>query len=136
MLNRIFAVLLALICVSSAPALAGRFDMTAYECEQMTPARDGVRCAVKYIDGMGSTLLIRIHTRATAPEDQRKRTMYNVGRTIHNFLASGGTWIMMRTTRKDGQVIERVCSRIRGGDSESCRDWHPAEKGSQLKFLD
>lgn len=128
--------LTALAAIHGSPALSGRFDATAYECEQIRPERDGIRCAVKSIDGMGDTLLIRVHARPTDPEERVKRTKYFIRRTIHNFLASGGTWIMMRTTGSNGVALERVCSRIRGQNTEHCNDWQPAPKSSQLSFLD
>lgn len=132
-----FSWLMALTCIAlSVPALAGRFDTSAYECEQISSKDYGVKCAVKYIDGMGQTLLIRVHRKATDPEERGKRIKYIIGYTIHNFLASGGTFIMMRTTNREGRILERSCSRIKGRDTESCHDWHPVEGKSQLSFMD
>lgn len=125
---KIFGVIAAACLVGiSLPANAGRFNVTEYECSQMNVQRDGIKCAVRYLDGMGDTLMIRIHGKPDEPKEKLARRKYMISVTIQNFLASGGTWIMMRTNRKDGQLMERVCSRRKGGTRESCHEWYPVK---------
>jgi hypothetical protein len=115
-----------LVLSVAASANAGQFSITEHECGQMNEKRDGVKCAVRDIDGMGYTLLIRVTRRqANDPPERHNRVKYMVATTIHNFLASGGIWIKMRSTDKNGRLLERVCSKIKHGNREQCGEWFP-----------
>ena len=122
---RLLTFVLPMLVVVAFPAAGGGLDQSQYECDQMTAKRDGIWCAVRRIDGMGETLLIRIHRKSTDPAEERRRTKYLVGRTIQNFLARGGIWITMRTTDRAGRVLERACSKVKGRMAEHCGTWRP-----------
>lgn len=123
-LRKTFVAIIALSVAFSANA--GQFSITEYECGQMDEKRDGVKCAVRDIDGMGNTLLIRVTRRqASDPPERHDRVKYLVATTIHNFIASGGIWIRMRSTDKNGRVLERTCSKVKHGYSEHCGEWYP-----------
>ncbi|MCK9389863.1 MAG: hypothetical protein M0Q22_15920, partial [Sulfuritalea sp.] len=117
---------LFLLLLAPLQTPASSFKTTDYECAQMKPVRDGIKCAVKDLgESYGETLLIFIHAKHTAPKALRDRADYLVGVTIHNFLADGGTWIKIRRYSKTGIEEERTCSRIKGTAKENCGDWMP-----------
>lgn len=107
----------AAVIISAQPTVAGGFYPIQYECDQLVPKRDGLWCTVKDMGWYGQTLLIRLHTNDQSPLELRKRAKYLVERTVHNFLAMGGVWIIMRHTNR-----EIACKkRYPGG----CGGWHP-----------
>ncbi len=124
-IKKIIAVLV--LCAAIPAAYPSQFTATEQGCSQMDAERDGIKCAVRYIDGLGDTLMIRVHGKAGDPQEKRDRTKQAISTTIHNFLASGGIWIKMRTTRMDGQLVERQCSKIKHGKREQCGEWYPVE---------
>jgi hypothetical protein len=100
---------------------------TAGLCGQLTAEQDGVKCRVSDIDGLGSTLLIRVHARTGDDEARVARAKAATRQAIDAFLAEGGVFIKMRTTRPDGVEVERTCSKVKGRKSEHCGEWSPVK---------
>jgi hypothetical protein len=113
------------LLLAAAGASAAQFDITRHECAQMDPARDGIKCSVAWQQNYGNVLRIRVVGLSDDPQDKKDRTKYAIDKTIHNWLAQGGVWIFMRTTKRDGQQMERICSRIKGKQTEHCKPWYP-----------
>lgn len=133
---KIMMIAIALTLYSST-AFAGRFDVLQYECEEMESNKEGIRCAVVYIDGMGRTLLIRIISKTTNPDaNWDRRVKYLIGRTIQNFLAMGGVYIKMRAINPEGQLMERYCTKIKRWKrlAEHCNPWHPADMKDEIRW--
>ncbi len=116
--------------------LAINTDFTAvqYECSQVDPAKDGIRCAVANIDGMGATLLIRIHSRENSPAQVRARTKYMLRKVMDSFMYVGGTFIVQRVNLPTGQARDRTCSRSRRRVTEQCEDWDKADPALSALF--
>lgn len=125
---------IAAVAALAASAHAGDPTVIVYECEQMNPARDGIRCGIN-----GGIFFIRIDSREDSPVELKKRTKYMVARMSQNFLATGGRYIEMRITTKDGKIKERTCSRTVARTNsvmgpkfinwEGCREWHDPDPG-------
>lgn len=116
--------ILACAVVFSTAAFAGS---TASLCTQMSAERDGIRCRVSDIDGLGSTLLIKIHARKGDDEARVSRAKAATRQAIDTFIAEGGVFIKMRTVRSDGTEVERTCSKVTGRKSEHCGEWAPVK---------
>lgn len=117
-------ILACVVALVSASAIAGS---TAALCDGMTAERDGIRCRVSDIDGLGSTLLIKVHARKGDDEARVARAKTATRQAIDTFIAEGGVFIKMRTTRPDGVEVERTCSKVKGKKSEHCGEWLPVK---------
>ncbi|MDO8933048.1 MAG: hypothetical protein Q7U97_11680 [Rhodocyclaceae bacterium] len=94
-------------------------------CGGFTAEQDGIRCKVAYIDGLGDTLLIRVHTGKGDSAERIAVAKAATRRAIDTFLRQGGIFIKMRTTRADGIEVERTCSKVKRGRGEHCGEWAP-----------
>ena len=126
-------VILLMALFLAGPAIAGRFDVIRYECDEFKQNREAVRCAAPLNNGQ-PLLLIRILPRASSPKN-KKRALYLIDRTIFKFQAMGGRFFKMRTINKEGVAIERTCSAGKGRRfGVACHDWHPVEGGDVFKW--
>lgn len=122
-MTRYLTVLVVLLaCSATATVLADRFDSTSYECEQMDPKKDGIRCAVGFLDAMGPTLFIRVHANGGLVEKYDKRTRYIVEKTHRTFFQDGGRVLIMRFKRQDGATLQQTCYNRRG--RPNCNELH------------
>jgi hypothetical protein len=119
---------LILACAVLVAAPASAAGSTAALCDAMNADHDGIRCRVSNIDGLGSTLLIRVHARKGDEEKRIARAKIATRQAIDTFIAEGGVYIKMRTTRPDGVEVERTCSKIKGRKSEHCGEWTPVKE--------
>ena len=93
----------------STPALAHPFDTVNYECQQLEPVRDGIKCAVRY-EGTQPILYIRyLYARKDTPDPQR--TAYVVTVMQRNFVALGGVTILRRFSI-DGIPAQQLCTSL------------------------
>jgi hypothetical protein len=121
----LLALALLLASCLAAPAGAGTEEyMNAY-CAAIDEKRDGIRCDVTYIDGIGQTLRIRITAPDPAPQAQRNRTMLAIGAVFQTFHGRGGRHTIMRRHDPKGVLLERHCTRPVGRPTEHCADWYP-----------
>ena len=104
----------------AASALAHPFDDINYECKQLDPARDGIKCLVRY-DGSQPTLYIRHLYTAKASRQKRERMRYVVSTTQRNFVAMGGVFISRRFVL-DGVEGQVNCSSLH---RRPVRCWDP-----------
>lgn len=103
------AVLIAVL--RAAPALAHPFEDVNYECRQLDPERDGIKCLVRY-EGSQPILYIRtLHARGQRSPAQLERTRYVVSATQRNFVALGGATILRRFTL-DGIPAQQLCTSL------------------------
>lgn len=109
-------------CLAPIAVHADRFDSTSYECEQMDPKKDGIRCAVGFLDAMGPTLFIRVHANGGLVEKYDKRTRYIVEKTHRTFFQDGGRVLIMRFKRQDGATLQQTCYNRRG--RPNCNELH------------
>lgn len=110
------------LLVSSA-VFAG--SSVAHLCGQMTAEQNGIRCRVSDIDGLGATLLIKIHVKKSDEATFIAKVQAATRQAIDTFLAEGGVFIKMRTVRQDGVEVERTCSKVKGKKTEHCGEWEP-----------
>lgn len=114
---------LFIACIALAFSGAAFAGSTSAYCGAVTPAQDGIGCKVAYIDGLGDTLLIKLHTKKTDNAARIAKAKAATQRAIDTFLAEGGVFIKMRTTRADGTEVERTCSKVKGKKTEHCGEW-------------
>lgn len=115
-MKRIVSILAGLVLSSSVLAV----------CEGVTPEKDGIGCKVARTDS-GNTLLIRVHVRKGDDESRVATAKIATQRAIDSYIAQGGIFIKMRTTRPDGVEVERTCSKVKGRKSEHCGEWAPVK---------
>ena len=106
----------------STAALAGGADVV---CGAMTAERDGILCRTTQIDGLGNTLMIHLIARKGDSEERINRAKAATRQAMDAFMAEGGVFMKMRTTRPDGVEVERTCSRVKGRRIEHCESWGP-----------
>ena len=89
--------------------------------------RDGISCTVKYVEGSGNTLYVRINVKKADGQDRVSAAKAATRRVVDAFLQSGGIFIEMRQKRADGVEIERYCSKVKGRKTEHCEPWVPVK---------
>ena len=127
-LNCLALVLCAgLMVFFAGKALAHPFDTVNYECKQLDPVKDGVKCLVRY-EGKVPVLYVSMLYSAKSPKEKRERMGYVFNVTQRNFGALGGSAITRRFTL-DGIPAQQNCSTAPRG---RFRCWNP-ERVSDLK---
>jgi len=107
-MKKIARLIILLAAFLTSTALAHPFDTVNYECKQLDPGRDGIKCLVRY-EGSVPVLYIRyLYTRAS-PKTIQERGTYLVTVMRRNFAALGGSAIQRRFTL-DGIPAQQLCS--------------------------
>ena len=123
----------AALLLIAGTALAGRFNVIRYECDEFEQKQELIRCAVPLNEGQ-PWLLIRVLPAASSAK-HKKRALYLIDRTIFKFQAMGGRFFTMRSVTKEGGVIERACSPGKGRRfGMACHDWHPLNGPDVFKW--
>lgn len=117
---------LAILLLLAGPARADLYGFMTTHCASLDEKRDGVRCTTTSTEGYGPTLRILITAHPLSAKAQRDRTNYVIDTALNAFHGRGGRHSVWRRTNTDGSLIERHCTRPRGGRTERCADWYPA----------
>ena len=106
-------IMLALAALLFAPVSAGARDklgedLLIYECDQLTLARDGMRCGVRsLVPGVvGSPKLLLIYVSRSASDPKWGETEYLVKSKVRFFQQLNGHALLFRRLHSDGTVWE------------------------------